>query len=260
VSGVTAECYRYADMIPAGDAIERIRSSMWQTAPVVAKVAAVRKEAFKRPRIVGGIGWGLHKAKSNKILYDTVAASRLALYAWPTRTAINGTRQPEEALDVLRPVPVKLIKQLRPLHGGLPSSFVGGRQPILKHFAGIATTDVPVFLGSEFERWLENERRKGGWATQRPLDAEDNRARSPRKPGRPSIQKEVEQTIEAIVADDEWTNSEPASQLGRLVRNRGIKANDDTVRQVLDNIYIRTGDRRFQRRLLHKRNPAFRNR
>ena len=72
-------------------------------------------------------------------------------------------------MDTLRPIPVALIERLRPLHRGLPSSFVGGRQPILKHFAGIAATDVPVFVRTEFERWLEDERHKGAWATQRPL-------------------------------------------------------------------------------------------
>jgi hypothetical protein len=194
-------------------------------------------------------------ANRAELLYDAVVGLRLTLFAWPTLTAKWRTRQPEEALDTLEPIPVALIKRIRPLHGGLPSTFIGGRQPILKPFPRISESDVAVFLGTEFERWLEGERSKGGWVTQRPSNIGDNRARVPRGPGRPSILREVERTIAAIVADGDWTKAEPVSRLGGFVRARGIKVNDDTVRKALDGLYIQTGDSRYCSRFFERRNP-----
>jgi hypothetical protein len=255
VSGVTADRYFYKDMIQVGAALARFHASMWRTVPVVEQVAEARREASASPPITGGIGWGLHKSHSAEILYQAVVGSRLALFAWPTRNDDQGSREPADEVQVLRQLPPALVEQLRPLHRGLPSNLIGGRQPILKHYPGLSANDVPVFVSSEFERWFDGERGNGAWATQRPRDAADNRARMPRRPGRPSILREVERTIAAIVADNQWTKAEPISRLGGIVRTRGIQANDDTVRKSLDGLYVQTGDSRYCSRFFERRNP-----
>jgi hypothetical protein len=255
VSAVTADRYVFTDMIPVGMALARLHASMWRTVPIVERLFEVRREASRSPPIKGGIGWGLHKRHSAGILFEAVIGSRLPLFAWPTRGDGDGERQPETEVVALRQLPAALVKRLRPLHCGLPSSVVGGRSSILKHFAGITATDVPVFVGAEFEHWLDDERRKGAWATQRPLSADDLRAPKRRRPGRPSIQGEVEQAIQVIVADGDWTQGDTVSQLGSLVRAKGIKVNDDTVRKVLDGLYIQTGDSRYRCRFFERRYP-----
>jgi hypothetical protein len=250
-----------AGYVPVEDALFHYHEAKFRNMRPSRHWAGIRGR-LKEQGSKGSLEWGLRLEDSKLHLYKVVRDGEIRLFAWPAEI-IDKKLVIQTTADGPAVVPVHLVEQLFPIHGGLPESTLGlsptmvygpaeGEQPRVERYPDA----LPVFSEREFIRWLARERAKGGWPSQEAfLSHSGTRRRRKSDLAKPLIRDAVESKA--------WACFEPIAQLARLVRagfkDRGWgNVSNDVVAAALDELYIATADPALWTRGFGLRNPELR--
>jgi hypothetical protein len=181
-----------------------------------------------------------------------VRQGRLALYGWPAWYDARGRYviQPPPQQPVT--ISTDVLTSVGTLHRGVPSTVLRLRPSAARRLAALGQV-LPMlnaFVVVEVRAaaaWIESERLKGCWPTQR------SRNLRPIKygRGRPFARPELLSYIEKVVSEGAWDGTRSLPRLCRLLDELAPEAaphKRDTVRRGVERLYQRTGDGRYQRR------------
>jgi hypothetical protein len=192
------------------------------------------------------IGFGPRKEDAVTLIDDALKKGELSVFVLPESNE-RGTplKVPSEVLG-------KMIR----IRGGLPDRVV---QPI-RIFAGdpiapellAALSKSALYLRrKEFEPWYKTGRKKRNWpshAKQRNSLRQHPNNKPPM--GRPSKQNDLRAPIVMLVAEGSWSARQKIADLVRLLlKFKGVVADRDTARRVVDQLYKETGKQAYWRRV-----------
>ena len=249
------EGVRACGFVPVEDAIENLMASVWGNTRAPPQVREA-KAALNSAGLPGSAIWLSWRRDLENRLYAAVTGSKIALYAWPAHLDDSGLYIQSAPQDVTI-VQVKIVKALKPLHGGLPTKTLGLRPGMIKRLASKGVSEFPpsdclvLFRRSEFLAWAEAERLKGRWPSQL------NRGMKLRGRSRTIINQAVDLAL-CIIDDGRWTNSEPVTKLAQIANEQLSREgkppiSDDTYARALDKHFSETGEKKVKRYVRKRR-------
>lgn len=207
----------------------------------VAHLEAGMYGSFNRPKNVEqakkyfpgvSIGSGPRKEYAARIIDDAIRKNKLTVF-------VLADVKENEAHGIPLRVPADLLGKMIRTRGGLPDHVIQperifARDPLPPELRG-ALSKSALYLGrEEFAAWYEEARKKRIWPSQR----------SSSKPriGRPSRQSDLRARIVELAKDEKSFARQTIADLVRLLKTKGKRAERDTVRRLIDQLYRETGD------------------
>lgn len=197
-----------------------------------------RAEAVKKAKKAypgASIGFGLQKEDAAGSIDHAIISGELSVFVLPASDACESPLQ----------VPPDVLRKMIRIRGGLPdhavqSMRVFAKEPIASELRQALAKSALYVRQSDFETWYKKDRKQIKWPSQR----------SSRKPrmGRPSRQNDLRAEIIAQANQGQWSAQQKIADLVRLLRSKGIIAERDTTRRVVDQLFKETGDQRYRRR------------
>lgn len=223
-------------------AVRRLSRGMWGgiNRPVALDEVRRLPEVGKRAKV----GFGPWRERAAERFRAAACGGELPIYAWPEPSrddpAVDSCPRPI-------PVPLEVLKSLRPLRGGLPHgidqlnhSLIRQRVLCQSLFARLLASKLCV-SASEFADWYSRERERGLWPSQR-------ERKRPRR-GRPRSYESIKDPIQAHANAGSW-NTEmgiPALQKMLVAEGRSVPSHD-TLTRIIDELFDETGLEALNRR------------
>ncbi|HEX2257943.1 MAG TPA: hypothetical protein VHG92_14830 [Afifellaceae bacterium] len=148
-------------------AVRRLSRGMWggNNRPVAVDEVKLLPEVGKRAKV----GFAPWRERAAERFRNAACGGELPIYAWPEPS------RDDPAVDCCPrpiPVPLEVLKDLRPLRGGLPDGVDQLNHSLIRRgvlnealFARIIASKL-VVNASEFARWYSRERERGLWPSQ----------------------------------------------------------------------------------------------